>query len=105
MPRTHKPVYNVKERQVLSRIAKMIAASYNSIRYCCFACRDLMENLFTKEVLDEHRSRFKAATKERSRGRMWSQSFTPEYFLAKIEGLTKEESARLPSRMSSVLCS
>ena len=62
--------------------------------------RDLTENLFTKEVLDEHRSRFKAAKMDKSRGRAWSQCFIPEYFLAKIEGPSKEESARLTSRTS-----
>ena len=72
----------------------------NSIKDCKLTRRDLMENLFTKVVLDEHRNRFKAAKMEKSRGRAWSQCFIPEYFLAKIEGPTKEESACLTSRIS-----
>ena len=59
-----------------------------------------MENIFTKEVLEEHRSRFKAAKMDKSRGRAWSQCFIPEYFLPKIEGPTREDSAWLTSRTS-----
>ena len=67
---------------------------------CKLVCRDLTESLFTREVLNEHSRRFKAAKMDKSRGRAWSQCFIPEYFLTKIEGPTKEDSAWLNSRTS-----
>ena len=87
-------------RIALSRIAlqRRLKPEGNSIEDCQLTCRDLTENIFTKEVLEEHRSRFKAAKMDKSRGRAWSQCFIPEYFLAKIEGPTREDSAWLTSR-------
>ena len=58
-------------------------------------CRDLIGNIYSREVSDEHLRRCAEA-----RGKPWSSGVIPEFFLGKVLGEDQHHSMTLPLELA-----
>ncbi len=66
----------------------MLACGSKSVQCKARLCRRLVENIYSRQVLEEYQRRWDAV-----RGKAWQRGMIPEYFLRHVTSYSKRHSA------------